>query len=442
MKKNITLFLVLVLFSAGAALGQWSFVKAFPNANFKLPAGVNNGIAVDPDGNVWIQSYSAAADSIQRIGGTTKRACGVIRVFRPNGTELSFSPIKVVNGPGFSDTLGIGYGMRTDPNGNILSVKPSNILHRINYKTGAGMNRAVNPIPGYTSSIASVAANAAGEIFLAPVLPGGTIILDANFAALGTYADAITDFGRDILVSPDGNDVYVPRFGIKKLYIYHSDFGSLGPYAKKDSIVTGFVVETMQFNPRTGHLWVGSGNCTSGFPPPPYLPYRWYAYNMTTKQIVDSIVWHGYELFSTCPTGPDTTSRPRGIAFSPGGDTAYVAQFNNSIDPAVQMFVSGAGPVSVQREEGLIPSGFTLSQNYPNPFNPSTQIKFTLPEAGMTSLKVYDMLGREVATLVEESLAAGGYTATFDASKLSSGVYAYVLTSRGYRLSNKMVLVK
>ncbi|MEK6571791.1 MAG: T9SS type A sorting domain-containing protein, partial [Bacteroidota bacterium] len=146
--------------------------------------------------------------------------------------------------------------------------------------------------------------------------------------------------------------------------------------------------------------------------------------------------------FSTCPTGTDTTSRPRGIAFSPGGDTAYVAQFNNSIDPAVQMFVRGAGPVSVQREEGLIPSGFTLSQNYPNPFNPSTQIKFTLPEAGMTSLKVYDMLGREVATLVEESLAAGGYTATFDASKLSSGVYAYVLTSRGYRLSNKMVLVK
>ncbi len=435
MKKNVILFVGLLLFTTGAALGQWRFVKAFPDTNLKLPLGVNNGIIVDRAGNIWIQSYSSSADSIQRQDGT-KRACGVIRVFRPNGTELSFSPIKVVNGPGFSDTLGIGYGMRLDHNGNILSVKPSNILHRINYQTGAGMNRIANPIPGYTSSLASVAADGAGEIFLAPVLAGGSAILDANFNLIGTYADAVPEIGRDILVSSNGNDVWVPRFtGKRGIYHYHSDFGSLGPYALVDTLLQDLVIETMQFNPKTGHLWVGSGNATSGLPNPPYLPYRWYSYDMAAKRIVDSIVWNG-------PTPSDATEpRPRGIAFSPGGDTAYVAQFNSSVYPAVQMFVRG-GPVSVERDPFEIPQGFTLSQNYPNPFNPMTEITFSLHQSGFATLKVYDIVGREVATLVNEVLGAGTYKVRFVATDLPSGVYLYTLASGPYRLSKKMLLVK
>ena len=97
---------------------------------------------------------------------------------------------------------------------------------------------------------------------------------------------------------------------------------------------------------------------------------------------------------------------------------------------------------SVDPIDDGIPSGYTLSQNYPNPFNPSTEIQFTLTSGGYTTLKVYDMLGKEVATLVNENLNPGTYKTKFDASRLASGTYVYTLTSNGTRLNNKMLLMK
>lgn len=76
-----------------------------------------------------------------------------------------------------------------------------------------------------------------------------------------------------------------------------------------------------------------------------------------------------------------------------------------------------------------IPSGYSVSQNFPNPFNPSTSIKFDIPESGNVKLSVMDVLGREVSVIANEYKTAGSYTATFDASKLSSGIYFYTLTS-------------
>ncbi|MFZ4622022.1 MAG: FG-GAP-like repeat-containing protein [Bacteroidota bacterium] len=91
----------------------------------------------------------------------------------------------------------------------------------------------------------------------------------------------------------------------------------------------------------------------------------------------------------------------------------------------------------------VAPTVFALSQNYPNPFNPSTTIEFTLQTSGLTSLKVYDAIGREVATLVNEVLEAGVYhQRTFDASRLTSGVYFARLTSSGKVQIKKMLLMK
>jgi hypothetical protein len=83
-----------------------------------------------------------------------------------------------------------------------------------------------------------------------------------------------------------------------------------------------------------------------------------------------------------------------------------------------------------------------LAQNYPNPFNPSTTIRYQLPQDGMVTLKVYDILGSEVATLVNEQKAAGRFEVNFDASRFASGVYIYKITSGGYVSSKKMLLVK
>ncbi len=96
-------------------------------------------------------------------------------------------------------------------------------------------------------------------------------------------------------------------------------------------------------------------------------------------------------------------------------------------------------------EKTSLANAYLLSQNYPNPFNPTTTIKFTVPDVGTSrdlSLRVYDVLGREVNTLVNEQKPPGNYSVIFDASDLSSGIYFYVLESSNARLSKKMLLLK
>jgi hypothetical protein len=89
-----------------------------------------------------------------------------------------------------------------------------------------------------------------------------------------------------------------------------------------------------------------------------------------------------------------------------------------------------------------VPKKFDLSQNYPNPFNPVTKINFDIPEDGKVNLRIYDMLGREVATLVNDVRTAGYYTVNFDASRLSSGMYFYRLSAGNYNAVKKMAVIK
>ncbi len=96
----------------------------------------------------------------------------------------------------------------------------------------------------------------------------------------------------------------------------------------------------------------------------------------------------------------------------------------------------------VKKSNNEIPSKFTLEQNYPNPFNPSTIIKYSISKSSMVVLKVYNILGQEVATLVNKEQNSGNYELSFNASKLSSGVYIYNLTSGSFSSSKKMLLLK
>jgi len=105
-------------------------------------------------------------------------------------------------------------------------------------------------------------------------------------------------------------------------------------------------------------------------------------------------------------------------------------------------------PVSVEPEKEIV-NDFKLEQNYPNPFNPSTKIKFTIPETPLSfgeglgvRLIVYDVLGNEIATLVNEEKSAGNYEVEFDASSLPSGVYFYQLRAGSYIETKKMLLLK
>lgn len=90
----------------------------------------------------------------------------------------------------------------------------------------------------------------------------------------------------------------------------------------------------------------------------------------------------------------------------------------------------------------IIPKEFYLFQNYPNPFNPSTKIRWESPQGGLQILKVYDILGNEVATLVNEEKPAGSYEIQFDAVSLSSGVYFYKLNAGSFVSTKKMILLR
>ena len=96
----------------------------------------------------------------------------------------------------------------------------------------------------------------------------------------------------------------------------------------------------------------------------------------------------------------------------------------------------------VSADAGNALSGEIEVQNYPNPFNPTTNISYSLSTSGHVTLKVYDILGREVKTLVNDDEAAGYHTATFDASRLASGIYFYRLTAPGIVKVKKMLLTK
>ena len=117
-----------------------------------------------------------------------------------------------------------------------------------------------------------------------------------------------------------------------------------------------------------------------------------------------------------------------------------IALLNDAISKA-DMIVTGISVKDVNH-----PITFNLSQNYPNPFNPSTKINFSIPRRGFVTLKVYDMLGKEIATLVNGNMNEGNYSADFSENlitkQLSSGIYIYQLKEEKFVQTRKMVLLK
>jgi hypothetical protein len=111
----------------------------------------------------------------------------------------------------------------------------------------------------------------------------------------------------------------------------------------------------------------------------------------------------------------------------------------------LKTYINGYEKPPIPKDEAtdeIIVTETKLFENYPNPFNPSTVIKYQLSEASQVSLKVYDVMGKEVTTLVNSFQNKGSYDVTFNANDLSSGIYFYKLNANGKQLINKMLLMK
>ncbi|MFZ4589677.1 MAG: S8/S53 family peptidase [Ignavibacteria bacterium] len=124
----------------------------------------------------------------------------------------------------------------------------------------------------------------------------------------------------------------------------------------------------------------------------------------------------------------------------PAGGTGINPPGGVSLPTTFFQFVVGTTSITTIGND--VPKEFKLFNNYPNPFNPTTDIKYDLPKSGVVSLKVYDINGRLVKELVNQMQIAGSYTARFEASNLSSGIYFYQLTAGEFKAQNKMLLVK
>jgi hypothetical protein len=487
MKKTVTAVILLSILAAVTAFGQWQGGAIFPKAGLVAGDTIHyaiHGLATDPDGKLWVLSYYAyPEDTIlvpnygARIGnGTTitdsivskQVAVRVIRVYNPNGTQASFSPIKFVTVNGHQDTLGgaslraytnapwlwdpanspnSGRGLRTDQNGNIIA-SVFNIMYRLNYKTGAGMAKGLENSAG--ASTVSVGIDNSGYVYSTKVASGAAplAIFNPDLTFLQNAVDTLdpNSFCRAVEVSKDGNDIYFPGYTDRAIYRYRSPAGVLGSfYTRIDTMLKGFHTESIAWNTKksgtNAYLWASAGSFNdmpNDWPglTTTYTPGTWYAIDTAGNGTVkDSLKW-------TFFIAGDVNERPRAIAFSKSGDTAWVGVFGltGHGNPSLRMYTRPLTSISVVGND--VPSGYALQQNYPNPFNPSTEIEFKVAKAGMTTLKVYDIVGRVVSTLVNENMNPGTFKVKLDATNLATGTYLYTFTSGDARITKKMMLLK
>ena len=133
------------------------------------------------------------------------------------------------------------------------------------------------------------------------------------------------------------------------------------------------------------------------------------------------------------------------ISLSTGDfNTGIAVVRNTTLDggSTSSMFVLSTEPLDVSENENTMPSQYSLQQNYPNPFNPTTKINYAIPQPEFVSLRVYDVLGKEIATLVNEEKNSGNYQVDFTGYGLSSGIYYYTLKAGNYSETRKLVLLK
>ena len=221
----------------------------------------------------------------------------------------------------------------------------------------------------------------------------------------------------------------------------------------------------------TSHTTMASRNMTLGFsgrnmnctgsilnvpvqnnPDNDFSPYTLFGFQRRTSDsnmvVAQSRSWSNYTLYTKYFNLEDTAFVSKVVASPPirrnwtlyklrliwekkiNGKIALVETFDTQL-------ITGINQISTE-----VPTKFSLSQNYPNPFNPITNVKFSIVNSGNVKIIVYDVMGRDVQTLVNEKLQPGSYKTTFEGSGLNSGVYFYKLTTDGFSETKRMVLLK
>jgi hypothetical protein len=279
------------------------------------------------------------------------------------------------------------------------------------------------------------------------VLDGnGHIYLSACFSGVNIDFDPGT--GTSLLNSNGGTDICLANYDADGNYLWA---GSIGGTADDNPVSTSldsqnniyqsglFRGQNVDFDPGPGvYSLSSSGGCDIYFA----------RYNSS-----GSIVW----ATATGGTSDDFSSASvtdtsghffitgafsgLNIDFDPGVGAALLSS-NGASDIFFAKYSKELNPIVSVDDNTNIPNELHLFQNYPNPFNPSTKISYSIPEISLVTLKVFDIIGNEIETLVNEEKPIGSYTIGFDATGLSSGIYFYKLTAGSFVETKKMILIK
>jgi|WetSurMetagenome_2_1015567.scaffolds.fasta_scaffold05445_7 hypothetical protein len=375
-----------------------------------------------------------------------------IRSFLLNGTTLFAGSEGQSNGPGAGVYTSSNYGANWSNSGlgtnnvQCLALSGSTILAGT-YASGiflstnnggswATMNNGLTVmrvealLATGTNLIAGTRTNSGGGIFLNN--GGSWTLVCAN-----RWAEAFIVSGNNIFAGCDDGD------GVWLSTNNGTNWAVIGLSGK--SVYSLAINGTKLFAGTSSGVYVSSNN-----------GINWTAINsgLPTNPPVTALAVTGSNIFAGINNGTDA------IYFSSNNGNSWIAKnegFTNVMYIRAFIMVNnyiyaGAGSqvwrrplsdfIGIKNISSEIPSSYSLRQNFPNPFNPATIIRFQIKDSRFVTLKVYDILGKEVETLVNEKLAPGTYEASFDASKYSSGVYFYRLTTEGFNETKKMMILK
>lgn len=453
MKNVIRLAFLFVLAPMIASAQNFQFAQVWPDSTVQNA----HGLGVDANDNVWIGPYFSTLN-FEIVDGDTTQANPVF-IYNKDGelirtligsevgdTLLRFAPITGISNSVDGSRIFISSdGFRQNPAPTAAVQRKGSVwnstrafIHEIDAATFETV--AVYEIPYRRSDVRSrtpnrVAVSEDGIALVTYVFGGSPIHLvdTSDWSELLVVAEEKAGFSRTAAFSPDGTTIINPitaNDGTIEVWVgdAFSGFELAAPLA------IGAQSGAVEFYPPNPTIvyFAGAGLNNAPDALDPFISSRYYGISLESRQIVDEFDWN---------YGESTTYKiPRSIAFSADGLTVYVGSFTNG-PGAVQKFTASS-VTSIESNTSEVVSGFELSQNFPNPFNPTTSIKFTIADAGFTTLRVYDTLGRVVATLVNQDLPAGQHTVQFNASSLSSGIYLYELNSGNVRLTRSMTLVK
>jgi hypothetical protein len=342
-----------------------------------------NGMFVDQSGNCYVTGESP--------GGATNMDAVTIKILT-NGT-LGWA--QRYNGP--ANGRDCGYGVVVDNAGNVYAAGESYVTNKgqdacvLSYTSGGSLRyaRTFNGSSNYDDNFAAIAIDGSQNIFLAG---------HQGLAASSLF------FTVKMLPNASGDTIWTRAYNVPGT-----------GWGRAHAAVTDASGKVYI----SGECWTSSGNVGA------------LCYNAA-----GSLIWSAYY------NGPGDDSEVGYAIVANERGTSYVAGMSmelTGIDFALFAFQDPGTAVSEERTQ---PGTFSLAQNYPNPFNPATVVRYQVPVATDVRLVVHDLLGREVAVLVNEMKHPGSYEVRFDATGLASGVYLYRLTAGGYGETRKLLLIR